>query len=117
MQYAEACKEAIQATQVNLGVIESLLEELEDFDGLVDSPLWGSLQEKLIGIQQEYKLAANEFEKAILEATEESEQEIDDVLTQVTEQLRGELASILATAAGGKAIQINVEVSPTTTLH
>lgn len=115
MQYIESCKQASEAAKTNLTMIKDLLEELEDFDGLVDSPLWGTLQEKLISLREGYQLATELFENTIQEAEEEESTDIDSVLDELTSKLRGELSDILLTT-GSRSIWVNVEVSPNT-LH
>lgn len=117
MQYQEACKDSANKALVNMNIIDSLIEEVEDFDGLVESPLWGSIQEKLIALKEDYQLVPAIFEDAILEADSatETDEGFEEILNQVTSQLRGELSSILLNT-NNRSLSINVQVVPTT-LH
>jgi len=107
MSHFEACQKATIATLANISLIGNLLEELEDFDSLVEHPVWGSIQGKLIDLKDLY-LTATE----VLANTEDEEDAVKDILENVSELLKEQLPSILLNS-NNRTISINVEVNPT----
>jgi hypothetical protein len=119
MQYEEVCKESVVALAANQVLINSLLEELEDFDGLVENPIWGEIQVKLLELRELYSEAPLVINKVLKELEREEEKvKVDydaiagglaDVIYDHLEDIEGVLED--------KQIRVSVEVSPKETLH
>ena len=108
MTHNEAVREALLRTTANLSCITEMLEELEDFDEIVEHPIWGTLQNKLIGLRDEYQIAS----EVLYNAPAETTGDFEEILQTVTDQVKTELTNLLLTT-NSRNISIQVEVLPT----
>jgi hypothetical protein len=108
MSNIEECREAVIEATSNISLVDQMLEELEDFDALVDHPVWGSIQTKLLGLRDDYHLAA----EVLCEAPVETDEDFSEVVASLMRGIKDDLTSILLNT-DSRNISINVEVKPT----
>ena len=105
MQFEEACKEATLTALSNVNTIDKMLGQLEDFDGLTDNSLWGSIQSKLIALKKDYEQASLVLQDAITES-----ENTEDTLDNIIGVLRNSISELLLSGHGHT---ISINVSPT----
>lgn len=97
-----------KAIESNATCLNEMLNELENFDSLIESPIWGQIQSQILELSESYRSALKIIEASL---RTDNNEKVNDLLASFSEQLRPII--IDAMNAGGRDMLLSVSVAPT----